>query len=110
MVRCWVVSMTATLGTEPERMLPIPGSTLEEFVDVADAAQRLLELLTLLGSRPSWTAPELAGRLTPADASGLRLTDEVLAAWDAQAREQGLPPDWRLPARSRRISRSFASS
>jgi predicted DNA-binding transcriptional regulator YafY len=30
---------------------------------VADAAQRLLELLTLLGSRPSWTAPELAGRL-----------------------------------------------
>ena len=41
--------------------------------------------------------PELAGRLTPADASGLRLTDEVLAAWDAQAREQGLPPDWRLP-------------
>lgn len=41
--------------------------------------------------------PELAGRLTPADASGLRLTDEVLAAWDAQARAQGLPPDWRLP-------------
>jgi cation transport protein ChaC len=41
--------------------------------------------------------PELAGRLTPADASGLRLTDEVLAAWDAQARVQGLPPDWRLP-------------
>lgn len=30
---------------------------------MADAAQRLLELLTLLGSRPSWTAPELAGRL-----------------------------------------------
>lgn len=41
--------------------------------------------------------PELAGRLTPAAASGLRLTDEVLAEWDAQARAQGLPPDWRLP-------------
>ncbi|HAU58545.1 MAG TPA: gamma-glutamylcyclotransferase [Comamonadaceae bacterium] len=41
--------------------------------------------------------PELAGRLTPTDTSGLRLTDEVLAAWDAQAREQGQPPDWRLP-------------
>lgn len=41
--------------------------------------------------------PELAGRVTAADASGLRLTDEVLAAWDAQARQQGLPSDWRLP-------------
>ncbi len=40
--------------------------------------------------------PELEGQLTPADASGLRLTDEVLAAWDAQARQQGLPPGWRL--------------
>ena len=33
--------------------------------------------------------PELQGRLTPAHASGLRLTDEVLAEWDAQARCQG---------------------
>lgn len=41
--------------------------------------------------------PELEGRLTPADASGLRLTDAVLAEWDAQARCQGLPADWRLP-------------
>lgn len=41
--------------------------------------------------------PELQGRLTPASASGLRLTDEVLAEWDAQARSQGLPAHWRLP-------------
>eukprot|EP01034_Spumella_vulgaris_P011027 gene11027-14002_t len=41
--------------------------------------------------------PELQGRLTPAHACGLRLTDEVLAEWDAQARSQGLPIDWRLP-------------
>ena len=41
--------------------------------------------------------PELQGRLTPAHASGLRLTDEVLAEWDAQARCQGLPAHWRLP-------------
>ena len=41
--------------------------------------------------------PELEGRITPPEASGLRLTDEVLAAWDAQARAQGLPDDWRLP-------------
>ena len=48
--------------------------------------------------------PELEGRITPPEASGLRLTDEVLAAWDAQARAQGLPDDWRLPdaERSRR--------
>ncbi|WP_392545037.1 helix-turn-helix transcriptional regulator [Oryzobacter telluris] len=30
---------------------------------MAEAAQRLLELLTLLGTRPSWSAPELAARL-----------------------------------------------
>lgn len=30
---------------------------------MADAAERLLELLTLLGTRPSWSAPELADRL-----------------------------------------------
>ncbi|MFC7547710.1 helix-turn-helix transcriptional regulator [Plantactinospora sp. GCM10030261] len=30
---------------------------------MAEAAQRLLELLTLLGTRPSWSAPELANRL-----------------------------------------------
>ena len=30
---------------------------------MAEAAQRLLELLTLLGTRPSWSAPELADRL-----------------------------------------------
>lgn len=41
--------------------------------------------------------PELQHRLTPAHASGLRLTDDVLAEWDAQARCQGLPADWRLP-------------
>lgn len=41
--------------------------------------------------------PELQGRLTPAHASGLRLTDEALAEWDAQARSQGLPEHWRLP-------------
>jgi cation transport protein ChaC len=41
--------------------------------------------------------PELQGRLTPAHDSGLRLTDEALAEWDAQARSQGLPAHWRLP-------------
>lgn len=30
---------------------------------MAEAAERLLELLTLLGTRPSWSAPELADRL-----------------------------------------------
>lgn len=50
-----------------------------------------------MASSPFAHLPELEGRLTPAHASGLRLTDEVLAAWDAQARQQGLAPDWRLP-------------
>lgn len=41
--------------------------------------------------------PELAQRLVPPLAGGLRLTDEVLAAWDEQARAQGLPDSWRWP-------------
>ena len=49
--------------------------------------------------------PELQGRLTPAHASGLRLTDEALAEWDAQARSQGLPAHWRLPDREVERSR-----
>jgi len=49
--------------------------------------------------------PELADRVTPAHACGLRLTDEVLAAWDAQARLQGLPQDWRLPTQEIERSR-----
>lgn len=49
--------------------------------------------------------PELADRVTPAHACGLRLTDEVLAAWDAQARQQGLPQDWRLPTQEIERSR-----
>lgn len=41
--------------------------------------------------------PELAGPITPPEASGLRLTDVVRAVRDAQARDQGLPHHWRLP-------------
>lgn len=50
-----------------------------------------------MAATPFVHLPELEGRLTPAHASGLRLTDEVLAEWDAQARCQGLPAHWRLP-------------
>ena len=48
-------------------------------------------------SNPFIHLPELQGRVTPPHASGLRLTDEVLAEWDAQAHCQGLPAHWRLP-------------
>lgn len=40
--------------------------------------------------------PELGDRITLADDSGLRATDEVFAAWDARARALGLEADWRL--------------
>jgi cation transport protein ChaC len=39
--------------------------------------------------------PELRGRVTPPEASTLRLTPQTLAAWDAQALARGLPPEWR---------------
>lgn len=40
--------------------------------------------------------PELYGRIIPAAESGLRVSDEMLDAWDAQALAGGLGGDWRL--------------
>jgi glutathione-specific gamma-glutamylcyclotransferase len=40
--------------------------------------------------------PALRERVTPAQASELRVTPEVLAAWDERARNLGRPADWRL--------------
>jgi predicted DNA-binding transcriptional regulator YafY len=50
---------------------------------VAEAARRLLELLTLLGTRPSWSAPELAERLG--------VTTRTVRADVARLRELGYP-------------------
>jgi cation transport protein ChaC len=40
--------------------------------------------------------PQLRDRVTPALASELRVTPQVLAAWDERARRLGRPADWRL--------------
>ena len=40
--------------------------------------------------------PQLRDRIAPAAASALRITPEVMARWDARAREQGQGADWRL--------------
>lgn len=40
--------------------------------------------------------PELRGRLTPIEASAVRMTPQMLATWDARARSQGRAADWRL--------------
>lgn len=40
--------------------------------------------------------PQLRGRVTPAAESRLRVTPEVLAAWDERARKAGHPANWRL--------------
>jgi predicted DNA-binding transcriptional regulator YafY len=50
---------------------------------MAEAAQRLLELLTLLGSRPAWSAPELAERLG--------VTTRTVRADVGRLRELGYP-------------------
>lgn len=39
--------------------------------------------------------PELLGRMTPPDRSELRVTDDVLARWDARALALGRSADWR---------------
>jgi len=49
--------------------------------------------------------PALQGRLTPPDASALRVTPAVLVEWDARAREQGRGPDWRLACAVREAAR-----
>ena len=49
--------------------------------------------------------PALLGRLTPPDASALRVTPAVLAEWDERARQQGRGPDWRLPCEVRDAAR-----
>lgn len=49
--------------------------------------------------------PALAGKIMGAEASKLRATDAVLAAWDAQAQELGLGPDWRLSNETLEASR-----
>jgi cation transport protein ChaC len=41
--------------------------------------------------------PALRGRIKPPAESTLRVTPEVLAAWDVRARNEGRPADWRLP-------------
>jgi predicted DNA-binding transcriptional regulator YafY len=70
---------------------------------VAEAAQRLLELLTLLGSRPSWSAPELADRLgvttrtVRADIARLRQLDYPIEGQRGGRGGYRLSPGSRLP-------------
>jgi glutathione-specific gamma-glutamylcyclotransferase len=49
--------------------------------------------------------PGLRGRLTPAEQSGVRLTPEVLATWDARALALGRPADWRWSDEERERNR-----
>lgn len=49
--------------------------------------------------------PHLRARVTPPEESRLRVTPEVLAAWDERARKAGHPPNWRLPDEALEASR-----
>lgn len=49
--------------------------------------------------------PQLRDRVTPPAQSRLRVTPEVLAAWDERARKAGQPPNWRLPDHAIEASR-----
>ncbi len=49
--------------------------------------------------------PHLRGRVTPPGESRLRVTREVLAAWDERARKAGHPGSWRLPDEELEASR-----
>jgi glutathione-specific gamma-glutamylcyclotransferase len=50
--------------------------------------------------------PQLLGRVTPPERSELRLTDAVLARWDARAMAQGRSADWRWPDAAIEASRT----
>lgn len=49
--------------------------------------------------------PHLRGRLTPAEASEMRLTVDGLRAWDERARAMGRPADWRMSDEAREANR-----
>lgn len=54
---------------------------------------------------PFYHLPQLRGRLTPAEASGLRVTPEVLARFDAGALAMGHTATWRMPDAQREATR-----
>ena len=56
-------------------------------------------------SDPFVHLPGLRDRLKSACDSELRVTSEVLAQWDARAREMGRPPNWRLEDDQREATR-----
>ena len=49
--------------------------------------------------------PDLRNTLTPPDKSRVRITPNILAEWDAHARELGQPDDWRIPDQQREDGR-----
>ena len=50
----------------------------------------------ILTADPYQHLPTLRGQLTPPEQSELRVTPQVLAAWDERARRRGQPDTWRL--------------
>lgn len=57
------------------------------------------------GDDPFRHLPHLRGCFTPADESGLRVTPEVLARFDASAQAMGHTAQWRMPDAQREASR-----
>lgn len=49
--------------------------------------------------------PHLRHRINPPEASAVRMTDAVLAAWDQRARDVGRPEGWRMPDAAREATR-----
>ena len=54
--------------------------------------------------------PELRPRIKPADGSALRVTPEVLAAWDERARSLGREAGWRQSDEQIEASRQLLCS
>ena len=59
----------------------------------------------LAADDPFVHVPHLCERVTPPAQSRLRVTPEVLAAWDERARKAGHPASWRLPDEALEASR-----
>ncbi|MDP2163383.1 MAG: gamma-glutamylcyclotransferase [Hydrogenophaga sp.] len=58
-----------------------------------------------MSGQPFRHLPALAGQIRSAAESRLRATDEVLAAWDAEAHQRGLGPCWRWSNAALDVSR-----
>jgi cation transport protein ChaC len=89
------LELSADPGTRAQRLYEAAGWAFAGVRDDGEHAYERHRETAPAAVDPYRHLPQLRGRITPAERSVLRMTPEVLARWDHQAREQGRPAAWR---------------